>query len=77
MVDIVFQRQYRDEFIHGFEQQISLLRDTVTTEAVIKGNEAIFLVSDSGSATAVTRGVNGLIPARSARYLSASGNVIL
>ena len=65
MVDIVFQRQYRDEFIHGFEQQISLLRDTVTTEAVIKGNEAIFLVSDSGSATAVTRGVNGLIPARS------------
>lgn len=65
MVDIVFQRQYRDEFIHGFEQQVSLLRDTVTTEAVIKGNEAIFLVSDSGDATAVTRGVNGLIPARS------------
>ena len=30
----------------------------------MKGNEAIFLVSDSGSANAVTRGVNGLIPAR-------------
>jgi hypothetical protein len=33
-------------------------------EAQIKGNEAIFLVADSGSATAVTRGVDGLIPAR-------------
>jgi len=41
-----------------------LLRDTVTTEAVIKGNQAVFLVADSGSAEAVTRGVNGLIPAR-------------
>lgn len=65
MVDIVFQTQYRDEFIHGFEQQQSLLRETVTTEAVIKGNQAVFLVADSGSAEAVTRGNNGLIPARS------------
>jgi hypothetical protein len=65
MVDIVYQKQYRDEFIAGFEQNHSLLRDTVTTEAVIKGNEAIFLVADSGSAEATTRGVNGLIPARS------------
>jgi len=30
----------------------------------IKGNTAVFLVADSGSATAKTRGVNGLIPAR-------------
>jgi len=65
MVDIVFQTQYRDEFIAGFEQHVSLLRDTVTTEAVIKGNQAVFLVADSGDAEAVTRGVNGLIPARS------------
>jgi len=36
----------------------------VTTEAVIKGNQAVFLVADSGAAEAVTRGVNGLIPAR-------------
>jgi hypothetical protein len=64
MADTAFQNQYRQEFIHGFEQRQSLLRDTVTTEAVIKGNQAIFLVADSGSATAVTRGVNGLIPAR-------------
>lgn len=64
MADTAFQTQYRQEFIAGFEQRQSLLRDTVTTEAVIKGNQAVFLVADSGSAEAVTRGVNGLIPAR-------------
>jgi hypothetical protein len=63
-VDTAFQNQYRQEFIAGFEQRQSLLRDTVTTEAVIKGNQAIFLVADSGSATAQSRGVDGLIPAR-------------
>jgi hypothetical protein len=63
--DTAFQTQYRDEFIHGFEQRQTLLRNTVVTEAVIKGNQAIFLVADSGGAEAVTRGVNGLIPARS------------
>jgi hypothetical protein len=40
------------------------VRETVTTEAVIKGNQAVFLVADSGGATATTRGTNGLIPAR-------------
>ena len=64
MSDTAFQTAYRQEFIAGFEQRSSLLRDTVTTEAVIKGNTAVFLVADSGAATAVTRGVNGLIPAR-------------
>ena len=59
-----FQTQYRQEFISGFEQRQSLVRQTTTTEAVIKGNSAVFLVADSGSATAVTRGVNGRIPAR-------------
>jgi len=58
------QIQYRDEFIAGFERHQALLRNTVTTEAMVKGNQATFLVVDSGSATAVTRGVNGLIPAR-------------
>lgn len=65
MVDQVFQIQYRDEFIASFEQHQSLLRDTVTTEAVIKGNQAVFLVAGSGGAEANTRGNNGLIPARS------------
>lgn len=59
-----FQTQYRQEFIAGFEQKQSLLRDTVTTEADIRGNVAVFLVADSGSATAQNRGVNGLITAR-------------
>lgn len=58
------QIQYRQEFIQGFEQHQALLRNTVTTETVIKGNQATFLVADSGSAEAVTRGVNGLIPSR-------------
>jgi len=62
--DTAFQTQYRQEFIAGFEQHVSLLRDTVTTEAEIKGNTCVFLVADSGNAEATTRGVNGLIPAR-------------
>ena len=64
MAETAFQIQYRQEFIAGFEQLQSLLRHYVTTEAVIKGNQATFLVADSGNATAKTRGVNGLIPAR-------------
>jgi hypothetical protein len=64
MAETAFQIQYRQEFIAGFEQRQSLLRDFVTTEAVIKGNQATFLIADSGNATAKTRGVNGLIPAR-------------
>ena len=64
MSDTAFQTQYRQEFIAGFEQKQSLLRETVTTDSVIKGNTAVFLVADSGDAEAQTRGVNGLIPAR-------------
>lgn len=58
------QVQYRDEFVEAFEQRQSLLRESVTTETVIKGNQAVFLVAGSGSDTAVTRGANGLIPSR-------------
>lgn len=64
MSDSAFQIQYRQEFIKAFEQHQTLLRDTVTTEAVIKGQQAIFLVAGSGGAAAVTRGLNGRIPAR-------------
>lgn len=64
MAETAFQRQYRQEMIAAFEQGQSLLRDTTTTETVIKGNEATFLVAGSGGAAAVTRGVNGMIPAR-------------
>ncbi len=64
MADTAFQTMYRQEFIAGYEQHQSLRRDLVTTEAQFKGNQAVFLVADSGGAAAVTRGVNGLIPAR-------------
>lgn len=64
MADQAFQTQYRDEYIAGFESGETDLRRAVTTEFVRKGNQAIFLVADSGGAEAVTRGVNGLIPAR-------------
>lgn len=64
VTDSAFQTQYRQEFVAGFEQRQSLVRSTVTTEVEIKGNQAVFLVADSGASTAVTRGINGLIPAR-------------
>src|ERR1700743_663717 len=64
MADSAFQIQYRQEFIAQFEQGVSWLRTVCTTEAVIKGNQAMFLVAGSGGATAVTRGLNGNIPPR-------------
>jgi len=64
MSDSAFQVQYRQEYVKAFEQHQSLLRETVTTEAVIKGQQAVFLVAGSGAATAVTRGLNGKIPRR-------------
>lgn len=62
MVDSAFQNHYRGEHIAAFEQNFSMLRTTCVQEAVIKGNQAIFLVSGSGGLSAVTRGINGLIP---------------
>lgn len=64
MSQSAFQTMYRAEHIRGFEKRESLLRKSVTTEAQISGNEAVFLVADSGGATAVTRGLNGDIPTR-------------
>ena len=58
------QTQYRDEYIAAFEEGQSLLRSTVTTEFVKKGNSAVFLVAGTNGATAVTRGQSGLIAAR-------------
>lgn len=63
MADTAFQKQYRQEYIAGFEFGQSMLRAAVTTEHVRQGNEAVFLVADSGGAEATTRGVNGMIPA--------------
>jgi len=65
MADTAFQIQYRKETIKAFEQSQSLVRNTVTTEAVISGNSAVFDVAGSGGETAVTRGTNGYIPYKS------------
>jgi hypothetical protein len=64
MADTAPQVQYRKELVAEFEEGSSWLRQTVTTEAVINGLQATFLVAGSGGASAVTRGINGLIPAR-------------
>lgn len=64
MADTAFQRMYRQEFVAGFEKRQSLVRHSVITETEVRGNEAVFLVADSGGASAVTRGVNGDIPTR-------------
>lgn len=63
MVDTAPMIQYRQEFILAYEQRQSFLRESVTTEAVIKGNQATFLVVGSNGDYAVTRGSNGRIPA--------------
>lgn len=55
---------YRDETVMAFEQRMSFLRATVTTEHMQSGNVATFLVAGSGSATPVTRGLDGRIPGR-------------
>src|SRR5262245_25231126 len=58
------QTQYRDEYVAAFEEGESWLRQTCTTEFVRKGSPATFLVAGTGGASAVTRGANGLMPAR-------------
>ena len=42
MAESAFQVQYHQEFIAGFEQRQSLVRQAVTTTAQIKGNQATF-----------------------------------
>lgn len=54
--------RYRREFVAAFEQDVSLLKTSATKESMTDGLTATFLVSGSGSDTAVTRGTNGQIP---------------
>ncbi len=53
---------YRNEFVAGFEARQSTLRDTVSTESIVNGSQATFLIVNTGR-EATTRGPNGLIPA--------------
>jgi hypothetical protein len=64
MASTAFKTQYLEEFVPGFEFNQALLRQACVTKANIQGNTAVFLVADSGNASAVTRGSNGLIPSR-------------
>lgn len=64
MSDTAYMIRYRQESIAGFEQQQSLLRETCVTEAMIDGQQAVFLVAGSGGNRATTRGVDGRIPGR-------------
>lgn len=58
-----FQTTFRQEIINGFDKTQSILRDAVTTEYMDKGGSAVFLVADTINRAAVSRGINGLIPA--------------
>lgn len=62
MADTAYHVLYRDEWIRGFERYQSTMRGTVTTEAMVKGRQAVFLIATSNR-EAVSRGGNGLIPA--------------
>lgn len=57
--------QYSREFIKGYERGDSMLRSTVTTKTQKQGDSHVFLVTDSGSATAQTRGLDGNLLGRS------------
>lgn len=76
MAETAFEVAYREETIAGFEQGQSYLRSTVTTQAVIKGNQARFLVADTGGATAVTRGTNGMIPSRTDNLTTSTATLV-
>ena len=56
------QAKYRDQFIAAYERGAGNLRDTVTTETIVRAGSLYFLVVGSGGRSAVTRGSNGLIP---------------
>lgn len=60
-----FMNHYRAEYVPAFQRGETPLRAACTTEANVKGNTAIFLVSGTPTATATTRGTDGLIVARS------------
>lgn len=64
MADTAFKTMYREEYVAAFERGQSVLRACTTTEVMMSGQTATFLVAGTGGAEAVTRGVNGNIPSR-------------
>lgn len=64
MAETANQAVYKQELIKTFERRQALLEPRVTTEGIASGSTFTFLINGSGGASAVTRGVNGRIPAR-------------
>jgi hypothetical protein len=56
--------QYIKEWVPTFEQRASQLVSSTTTNHVMQGGSAVFLVVGSGGAVATTRGSNGKIAGR-------------
>lgn len=69
MADTAPKTLYRDEWIRGFERRVSHFRATSTTDALVDGLTAVFLVATSGGRSASTRGPNGLIPSSVSDYV--------
>ena len=57
--------QFATEFIKGYERGESMLRKTVSTKTQKQGSSHVFLITDSGAATAQTRGLDGNLIGRS------------
>jgi hypothetical protein len=64
MAETANQVLYRQELVKTFERRYAILEQRVTADGIASGAQFVFLVNGSGGANAVTRGVNGLIPAR-------------
>ena len=60
----VIAEPVKDWAEHSGKMAEILSRRTVTLETEINGNEAVFLVADSGGAQCMTRGLDGNIPSR-------------
>jgi len=63
MAQTADQVLYRQELVKTFERRAAKFESRVLTDGIASGASYVFLVNGSGSRTAVTRGVNGRIPA--------------
>lgn len=63
MAETANQTLYRQELVKTFERRQAKLESRVVTDGIASGSSYVFLVNGSGDRSAVTRGVNGRIPA--------------
>ena len=67
---------YRQQYVAAFEQRSTPLKAMTTKETMKSGNSVTWLISGSGSDTAVTRGVNGLIPYGTSTNTQVTGTLV-